>query len=513
MAWGADASSQLKNISLDHWFARHLCPGASNRHKETGDTFQARLLGIMHSKPVRLLVLSVLCLSVLCTFVEIIIDAEQDCKLFCDEEGQISHDEASLASESETASQDYSLCDIETELNEDLEPLEEAVHWMIVAIVIFQVSELTLLIMALGKSFFEHILYVLDVFVVGVVCLTLILDSGTEARFILFLRLWRIAEVFYDIFLFSMEATEEEGEGEQAKKKEEENAQGKMLARRMTESLLPHETHKNLQSQENFQGKLLAVMHSTTVRRLIVLFLLIDVLTLMSEMALMSVEECKLKCEAAEVAETSSLVEEEGSGEASFNVESGASEVEASGEEARLLRRLLGETELREGCEFEKELTEDEETFEEVLHIVTLCSLSVFSLELILLMIALDVKFFYNPLYVLDVIVTGITLVTDLAVSEPEGSLVIFLRLWRCADLCHGIFMVVSEARELEEPEVEKDAVVPIKTKYEIEDEEKIKAKKALEMAPVPKESRFRAPSEEEKKLETRPFTGIITTV
>eukprot|EP00854_Cymbomonas_tetramitiformis_P004327 gene4327-5321_t len=216
----------------------------------------------------------------------------------------------------------------------------------------------------------------------------------------------------------------------------------------MTEALLPHETHKKLQSQDNFQAKLLSVMHSTTVRRLIILFLLIDVVTLMSETALMSLEECELKCEAAEVAEaSSSLTEEEGNGEASFEVEPGASEEEASGEEAsgeeasgeeaRLLRRLLGETELREGCEFEKELTEDQETFEEVLHIITLCSLSVFSLELILLMIALDVKFFYNPLYVLDVIVTGITLVTDLAVNEPEGSLVIFLRLWRCADLCH----------------------------------------------------------------------------
>eukprot|EP00854_Cymbomonas_tetramitiformis_P004326 gene4326-5320_t len=184
VAWGADASSKPENkISLDHWFARHLCP-------------------------------------VLCTFTEILLDAHQDCKLSCDEEGQVSHEEAGEASpapESETSLQDYSLCDIETELDEDLEPVEQAIYWMLVIIVIFQVSELTLLLMALGKSFFEHILYVLDVVVVGVVCITLIFDLGAE-----------------DVFMGSVEATEEEEgeEGERAKKKDKENAQGKNLTRR-----------------------------------------------------------------------------------------------------------------------------------------------------------------------------------------------------------------------------------------------------------------------------------------
>lgn len=84
-----------------------------------------------------------------------------------------------------------------------------------------------------------------------------------------------------------------------------------------------------------------------------------------------------------------------------------------------------------------------EET-EHFLHSISVAILFIFLLEALLLIVAMGPsKFFHSPFYVLDIVVVTASIIFDFTDDHHrEAGLLILPRLWRCARIIHGVYVV-----------------------------------------------------------------------
>jgi len=80
----------------------------------------------------------------------------------------------------------------------------------------------------------------------------------------------------------------------------------------------------------------------------------------------------------------------------------------------------------------------------EALHVTGLIFLSVFALELLLLVVAYDVHFFLHPMFTLDLVVVTASVTLDLTLRTDLPSLIVVFRLWRVIRISHAIVMAVE---------------------------------------------------------------------
>ena len=91
-------------------------------------------------------------------------------------------------------------------------------------------------------------------------------------------------------------------------------------------------------------------------------------------------------------------------------------------------------------------------TVHEALYISSVTILSAFALELLLLLVALDLQFFHNLLYILDFFVVYASLALEVAlhnVNTTGGDLagaLVLARVWRFMRVAHGLATVTHEA-------------------------------------------------------------------
>jgi len=81
----------------------------------------------------------------------------------------------------------------------------------------------------------------------------------------------------------------------------------------------------------------------------------------------------------------------------------------------------------------------------EILHMLSVVILSIFELELFLLLFAFGLGFFRKFMYILDLIVVSISLVVDIVLSEVLSSLLVLFRMWRMLRIVHGIYVSMEE--------------------------------------------------------------------
>jgi hypothetical protein len=85
----------------------------------------------------------------------------------------------------------------------------------------------------------------------------------------------------------------------------------------------------------------------------------------------------------------------------------------------------------------------------EQIRLVSIAILCVFASELSLLFCSLGVKFFRRPLYVVDAVIVALSLYADVVLHDLEGDvtmfLTVFVRLWRCVRILHGVGATVHE--------------------------------------------------------------------
>jgi len=117
------------------------------------------------------------------------------------------------------------------------------------------------------------------------------------------------------------------------------------------------------------------------------------------------------------------------------------------------------------------------ELADEILNMASLVILCILTTEMVLLLVAFDLDFFKQPLYILDALVISGTLFFEIFERGSSvgmyGNLVIFFRLWRVVRIVHGVAMSVQEQaeekmkvmeKEIEKLKGEKDK---ISTKFE----------------------------------------------
>jgi len=88
------------------------------------------------------------------------------------------------------------------------------------------------------------------------------------------------------------------------------------------------------------------------------------------------------------------------------------------------------------------------ERAEKALDYISLGILCILGLEIVLLLVAFDVRFFKQPLYILDAFVIGASLFIEIEGKAQAGALLIFFRLWRIVRIVHGVAMSVQEKNE-----------------------------------------------------------------
>jgi len=88
------------------------------------------------------------------------------------------------------------------------------------------------------------------------------------------------------------------------------------------------------------------------------------------------------------------------------------------------------------------------ERAEKALDYISLAILCILGLEMALLLVAFDVRFFKQPLYILDAFVIGASLFIEIEGKAQAGALLIFFRLWRIVRIVHGVAMSVQEKNE-----------------------------------------------------------------
>lgn len=88
----------------------------------------------------------------------------------------------------------------------------------------------------------------------------------------------------------------------------------------------------------------------------------------------------------------------------------------------------------------------------DVLFGVSVGILSMFAIELLLLLLSLDVQFFHNLLYIIDFFVVYASLVLEIALKTSSASditgAIILARLWRFMRVAHGLATASHEAEE-----------------------------------------------------------------
>jgi len=107
----------------------------------------------------------------------------------------------------------------------------------------------------------------------------------------------------------------------------------------------------------------------------------------------------------------------------------------------------------------------------EVLDYISLSILCVLGLEVVLLLIAFDIDFFKQPLYILDALVIGASLFIELqqkSTAGSAGSLLIFFRLWRIVRIVHGVAMSVQEKNEDQIKMLEAEVATLVKEKMNL---------------------------------------------
>ncbi|CUG90888.1 Hypothetical protein, putative [Bodo saltans] len=74
-----------------------------------------------------------------------------------------------------------------------------------------------------------------------------------------------------------------------------------------------------------------------------------------------------------------------------------------------------------------------------------------FAAELLVLIAALRVHFFRNKMYVLDLLIVGVSIIVDWTVSsnQPSVQLVVIVRCWRFARILHGVGSSVHDTEEI----------------------------------------------------------------
>jgi len=126
------------------------------------------------------------------------------------------------------------------------------------------------------------------------------------------------------------------------------------------------------------------------------------------------------------------------------------------------MRRLAGQLcdagsvgSLATGCDSHK--YQSAHDVHDVLFFVSVIILSMFAIELMLLVVALGIKFCENKLYILDLIVVGASLGLEIGlklVDQEElaalSGLIIFARIWRLVRVGHGLYTTGSEINERE---------------------------------------------------------------
>jgi len=98
-------------------------------------------------------------------------------------------------------------------------------------------------------------------------------------------------------------------------------------------------------------------------------------------------------------------------------------------------------------------------TLHDVLFLLSVLILTVFEVELLSLLAALDVRFFLNPFYTIDLIVVTLSLVLEIVlrvVTSADTSIdvthfLIIMRVWRMARVGHGI---ATSSHELAEKKI-----------------------------------------------------------
>jgi len=88
---------------------------------------------------------------------------------------------------------------------------------------------------------------------------------------------------------------------------------------------------------------------------------------------------------------------------------------------------------------------------EQALHIISLCILSLFAVEVSLLVVSFGKEFFKHPWYILDFVVIFLSIILDASMHSDEAELLLILRLWRVVRIIHGIHTY----REIEHKEKE----------------------------------------------------------
>ncbi|GAM21252.1 hypothetical protein SAMD00019534_044270 [Acytostelium subglobosum LB1] len=88
------------------------------------------------------------------------------------------------------------------------------------------------------------------------------------------------------------------------------------------------------------------------------------------------------------------------------------------------------------------------EAAENVFKYMTIALLSIFALEILLLLVSFGRDFFYHPLYVLDGVVITVSLVVEIVFRERVASMLVVFRLWRMVRIGHAVAFSVESHEE-----------------------------------------------------------------
>lgn len=141
----------------------------------------------------------------------------------------------------------------------------------------------------------------------------------------------------------------------------------------------------------------------------------------------------------------------------------------------------------------------------------SLAILSILAAEIILLLVAFDIRFFKQPLYILDALVISASLVIE--ITEPKlqhhgtgearsmANLLMIFRLWRIVRIIHGIAMSVQERSEEHIKELEAELEKLTKEKTHVETKFDYLKKKYKKLAEAHEEIHFRKDLEDNEDL------------
>lgn len=111
---------------------------------------------------------------------------------------------------------------------------------------------------------------------------------------------------------------------------------------------------------------------------------------------------------------------------------------------------------------------------EEIISYTSLSILCFFGLEQLLLMFAIDIEYFKNPWYIVDLIVISVSLSVELVFHQILAELLVVFRLWRIVRIIHGILGSMHETHQ-KEKEAIKEVAVKIEEAFNKQDYDEAK--------------------------------------